>query len=130
MRRVLAAAALALFAAGPALADNHNVVGNWRTQPDDNGNFGIVAISQCGQAYCGVLTSSYDSSGTALDSPNNGRRILWDMKPYGGGHYDDGQIYAPDRDATYNSEMDLNGNTLTVRGCFLGICRAQSWTRN
>lgn len=130
MKTLTTSLAALLLTAGGALAESHAVVGNWRTQPDDNGNYGIVNIAQCGQAYCGTLVRSFDGSGAALDSPNNGRRILWDMRPYGDGHYDDGTIYAPDRDAEYNSEMDLAGNRLTVRGCFLGICRDQNWTRN
>ncbi|SHJ12624.1 Uncharacterized conserved protein, DUF2147 family [Wenxinia saemankumensis] len=130
MIRTIAAAALAATLALPALAQNAEVLGTWRTQPDDNGNYGLVDISVCGDAYCGVLVRSFDGAGNELDSPNTGRQIIWDMRPYGNGHYDDGQIYAPDRDSTYASEMDLAGNTLTVRGCFIGICRAQTWTRN
>ncbi|WP_026198614.1 DUF2147 domain-containing protein [Wenxinia marina] len=130
MIRTFAAALTVAVLALPALAQNEEVIGDWRTQPDDNGNYGIVRIAPCGQAYCGVLVASYDSAGNAIDSPNTGRNIVWDMRPYGDGHYDDGQIYAPDRDATYNSEMDLAGDQLTVKGCFLGICRGQTWTRN
>ena len=32
--------------AGAAFADP--VEGNWKTKPDDNGNFGIVKIAACG----------------------------------------------------------------------------------
>ncbi|MFN4099160.1 MAG: DUF2147 domain-containing protein [Pararhodobacter sp.] len=104
--------------------------GRWRTQPDDNGNSGIVEIALCGNTLCGTLVESQAADGSAMDSPNNGRRILWGMEPRGGGQYRDGQIYAPDRDQTYRSRMDLAGDRLTVAGCVLFICRDQIWTRD
>jgi uncharacterized protein (DUF2147 family) len=56
---------------------------------------------------------------------------VWDMIPAGSGAYVDGQIWAPDRDKTYNATMQLTGNTLSVSGCVMGglICRASDWTR-
>ncbi|MCB1389200.1 MAG: DUF2147 domain-containing protein [Rhodobacteraceae bacterium] len=119
-------AALAL-GAGAALADPAE--GRWRTQPDDNGNYGVINMTMCGNTLCGTLVESYNGSGGRLDSPNNGRQIVWDMEPRGNGQYRDGQIYAPDRDQTYRSRMDLAGNRLTVAGCILFICRDQVWTR-
>lgn len=129
MMRFLMAAALALFGS-MAAADNHEVIGTWRTQPDDNGNYGVVQISQCGNAYCGVLIQSFNGAGQQIESEHTGKQILWDMKPNGGGRYSGGKIYAPDRDKTYNSRMELAGNTLSVSGCVFGICRSQNWTRN
>jgi uncharacterized protein (DUF2147 family) len=64
-----------------------------------------------------------------FQSANNGRQIVWDMEPRGNGSYRDGQIYAPDRDRTYSSNMTLSGDTLSVEGCVMFICRAQTWTR-
>ncbi|MEZ5750841.1 MAG: DUF2147 domain-containing protein [Paracoccaceae bacterium] len=118
--------ALAL-SAGAAFADP--VEGRWRTQPDDNGNSGIVHITACGNAFCGTLVEAWDSNGATMASPNIGRRIVWDMVAEGNGHYDDGQVWAPDRDKTYNAHMDLSGDRLTVAGCVLFICRDSFWTR-
>ena len=115
------------LAAGPALADP--VLGTWRTQPDDNGNFGLVDIAVCGTAICGTLGDSFDSAGQKLDSPNRGRQIVWDMTARGEGVYRGGKIWAPDRDQTYNSRMTLEGDALRVEGCVFGICRGQTWTR-
>ena len=113
----------AAFAADP-------VVGTWKTKPDDNGNFGHVQIKPCGPAFCGTLVKAFDGAGKEIDSPNVGRQIVWDMVAYADGLYDDGQIYSPDRDKTYNGEMQLSGNGLTVSGCVLGICRdGGTWTR-
>ncbi|MBN8293046.1 DUF2147 domain-containing protein [Rhodobacter sp. NTK016B] len=125
---ILAFAAGLALSASAALADPAE--GRWRTQPDDNGNYGVIQISMCGNTLCGTLIESYDGGGNALQSPNNGRQIVWDMEPHGNGEYRDGQIYAPDRDQTYRSRMDLEGDRLIVAGCVLFICRDQTWTRD
>jgi uncharacterized protein (DUF2147 family) len=127
MKKLLLATAMS-FAAGMAMADP--VEGVWKTKVDDNGNYGYVKVDPCGAAFCGVLIKAFDGTGAEIDSPNVGRQIIWDMVPYGDGLYDDGQIYSPDRDKTYNSDMQLSGDTLSVRGCVLGICRdGGTWTR-
>ena len=126
MKPMLLAAVVA-FAAGAAAADP--VEGLWKTQADDNGNFGHVEIYACGPALCGVIRKAFDASGAARPSENIGKRMIWDMEPEGGGRYSGGKIWAPDRDKTYNSKMALSGDELSVSGCFLGICRSQRWNR-
>ena len=123
----LAASALAAALALPAAADP--VHGHWRTAPDDNGNTGIVEIRACGDRVCGTLIEGRDSRGQMVASPNIGRRIVWDMEPRGSGRYRNGQVWAPDRDRTYNARMELQGDRLSVSGCVLMICREQVWTR-
>ena len=106
--------------------------GVWKTAPDDNGNFGYVQIKPCGPAFCGTLIKAFDGSGKEIDSPNVGKKIVWDMVAYPDGLYDDGKIWSPDRDKTYNSEAELvSGNSkLKVKGCMLGICRdGGTWQR-
>lgn len=127
MKTFLIAGAL-MFAANIAMADP--VEGIWQTKKDDNGNFGHVEVKSCGPAFCGVLIKSFDSAGAPIDSPNIGRKIVWDMVAYADGLYDDGKIYSPDRDKTYNADMTLTGDKLAVRGCVLGICRdGGTWSR-
>jgi uncharacterized protein (DUF2147 family) len=127
MKRFAIAAAL-FFAAGTAMADP--VEGIWQTKKDDNGNYGHIEVKPCGPAFCGVLIKSFDTAGAPLESPNIGRQIVWDMVPYADGLYDDGKVYSPDRDKTYNADMTLSGDKLAVRGCVLGICRdGGTWTR-
>lgn len=127
MKKLILAAALA-FAGTAAFADP--VEGTWKTVPDDNGNFGHVQIKPCGDKFCGTLVKAFDGSGKEIESPNVGKRIVWDMVAYGDGAYDDGKVWSPDRDKTYNSEMQLSGNGLTVKGCVLGICRdGGTWSR-
>jgi uncharacterized protein (DUF2147 family) len=128
MKTFALAAALALFGTAALAADP--VEGTWQTKPDDNGNFGHVQIKPCGAAFCGTLVTAFDGAGKQIESPNVGKQIVWDMVAYGDGFYDDGKIWSPDRDKTYNSEMQLNGNSLTVKGCVLGICRdGGTWKR-
>lgn len=126
--KIFATAAALVFCAGAAFADP--VEGVWQTIKDDNGNFGFVEVKPCGPAFCGILIKSFDSAGKPIKSPNIGRKIIWDMVPYADGLYDDGQIYSPDKDKTYNSDMTLTGDKLAVRGCKFGICRdGGTWTR-
>ncbi len=128
MKTFALAAVLAVLGTAALAADP--VEGMWKTKPDDNGNFGHVQIKACGSAFCGTLVKAFDGSGKQIESPNVGRQIVWDMVAYGDGFYDDGKVYSPDRDKTYNSEMQLSGNSLTVKGCVLGICRdGGTWTR-
>ncbi|SEN59669.1 Uncharacterized conserved protein, DUF2147 family [Gemmobacter aquatilis] len=127
MKMFLMAAAL-VCAAGAVLADP--VEGIWKTTPDDNGRYGQVEIKPCGAAFCGTLIKAFDGSGKQIDSPNTGKRIVWDMVAQGNGAYDSGKIWSPDRDKTYSSKMQLSGNGLAVKGCVLGICRdGGTWTR-
>lgn len=127
MKKLAISAAVIFCTTSMALADP--IVGTWKTEPGDDGNYGLVTISQCGEQICGILGQGYDSSGNEVDSPNIGKRMIWDMNADGGGKYSGGKIWAPDRDKTYNSKMRLNGNSLKVSGCVLGICRSQNWTR-
>ncbi|MCB1332929.1 MAG: DUF2147 domain-containing protein [Roseivivax sp.] len=127
MRYLLGLAAAAVLSAGAALADP--VEGVWKTQPDDNGHYGHITISMCGAEICGVIGKAYDGAGKELASENVGKQMIWAMQAEGGGQYKGGKIWAPDRNKTYNSRMALNGDTLKVEGCVLGICRGQTWTR-
>ena len=127
MKMFLMAAAL-VCAAGAALADP--VEGIWKTKPDDNGHYGQVHIKPCGAAFCGTLIKAFDGSDKQIDSPNTGKRIVWDMVAQGNGAYDSGKIWSPDRDKTYSSKMQLSAKGLQVKGCVLGICRdGGTWSR-
>ena len=96
--------------------------GVWQTAKDDNGNFGFIQVAPCGAQICGTLVRSFDSAGTEISSPNDGRQIISETVANGDGSYS-GKVYSPDRDKTYTSKLVLNGNHLAVSGCVLGICR-------
>jgi uncharacterized protein (DUF2147 family) len=127
MKTALIALAATIGLAGMAAADP--IEGRWRTAPDDNGNTGLIEVVPCGNAYCGTLIEAYGPSGASMESENIGRMIISEIQPRGGGEYR-GRVYSPDRDQTYNSRVQLSGNSLSVRGCVLGICRdGGTWTR-
>ena len=128
MKKTLLAATAAVLFAGQALADP--IYGIWATVPDDNGNSGHIRIEACGDAICGTLIKSFDSNGKEFVSENAGRQLIWDMKARNGGTYGGGKVYSPDRDQTYSGKLKLNGDTLTVQGCVLVVCRdGGTWTR-
>lgn len=127
MRQVMMAAVSLMAAAGVALADP--LLGDWKTAPQDDGTSGIVRVAPCGAALCGTLIRSFDASGREVANPGNGMLILSETVAQGGGAYR-GKVYAPDRDTTYASRLELAGDTLKVSGCVLGICRDGGlWTR-
>ncbi len=128
MKKLILASILTLSAGAAWAADP--IEGLWQTAKDDNGNFGHIDVKPCGPAFCGILVKSFDSAGAPLESENIGKQIIWDMVAYGDGQYDDGKVWSPDRDKTYDSKMILSGDTLTVKGCVMFICRdGGTWTR-
>ncbi|WP_208351458.1 DUF2147 domain-containing protein [Pseudaestuariivita rosea] len=126
-RLTLATLTIALMTTGVAFADP--VLGVWKTKPDDNGHYGHIQISKCGEMICGFIGKAYDASGKQIESEHVGKRMIWQMRSDGGGSYSGGKIWAPDRDKTYTSYMTLTGDNLKVEGCVFGICRGQTWTR-
>ncbi|MEM9321127.1 MAG: DUF2147 domain-containing protein [Pseudomonadota bacterium] len=131
MKTVTLAAAFAALATA-AVADDP-VDGLWKTAPGDTGGYLHVTISECGSAICGTIDSAFDAEGNQqLEYENLGKQIISEMVPEGGGTYDNGKIWDPERDRTYSSKMTLdNENKLTVKGCVAGglVCRGQVWTR-
>ncbi|MCC5970539.1 MAG: DUF2147 domain-containing protein [Pararhodobacter sp.] len=127
MKHLILTAAAAVVLAMPAMADP--VHGHWRTAPDDNGNTGIIEMTDCANRLCGTLIQAFDAAGQAMSSPNVGRQIVWDMEPQGSGRYRNGRVWAPDRDQTYSARMQHEGDRLTVSGCVLVFCRDAVWSR-
>ncbi len=127
MNKLLASAVALMLMAGGAMAQD--ITGDWRTAADDNGNTGLIRVAACGDAFCGVLVQAYDGSGNVMASENVGRQIIWDTILHSGSEFR-GRLYSPDRDSTYNSRLQLSGNTLVVSGCRIGICREGGrWSR-
>jgi len=123
------ALAMAIFLA-PLAAQADELFGIWQTELDDNGNYGHIQIAQCGSKNCGTLIKSFNEDGSAADPSNIGKNIVWGMTNEGGGKYGGGKIWSPDRDKTYKSKLQLNGNKLSVSGCIFFICRdGGTWTR-
>lgn len=131
MRKFLLGFALGLGLGTAAVAADP-VEGLWKTAEGEEGGYLLVQIEECGNAICGKIDTAFDKQGARDPAYEHlGKRMIWDMKPDGEGHYAGGKIWAPDSDKTYSSKMQLNGSTLTVKGCVMGglICRGQDWTR-
>ena len=116
MRKLMMMTAMLSLAAGAAMAEP--LLGMWRTAGDDNGNSGLVQVAPCGAALCGKLVKSFNSAGEEIPSDNIGRNIISETVPTGDGEYR-GKVYSPDRGKTYNSRLQLNGDSLKVSGCVL-----------
>jgi len=128
MKKLVLATVLTIAGAGAALADP--VFWTWKTIPDDNGNSGLIEVAACGSKICGTLVKSFGPDGKEINSPNTGKKIIWDMQADGDGKYSGGKVRSPDRDKTYKSRLELKGSSLAVKGCILGICRdGGTWSR-
>ena len=120
MRKLVMMAAVLGLGAGMASAEP--LLGTWQTSKDDNGHSGLIEVTPCGNKLCGELIKSYDENGNETQSDNLGRNIISETVPVGGGEYE-GKVYAPDRDKTYKSKLELQGDRLKVSGCVMFICR-------
>ncbi|WP_420859451.1 DUF2147 domain-containing protein [Marivivens marinus] len=112
--------------AGAVAADP--LEGIWQTEVDD-GAYALVTVSPCGPAFCGVISRTFNADGE-YQSENIGRQIVIDMVPEGDGHYE-GSVWRPSNDKIYIGKMDIEGNTVRLRGCVAGglICASQTWTK-
>ena len=120
MRKLVMMTAVLGLGAGMAMAEP--LLGTWQTSKDDNGNSGLIVVAPCGDMLCGKLVKSYDETGNETQSDNIGRNIISETVPVGGGEYKC-KVYSPDRDKTYNSKLELQGDRLRVSGCVMFICR-------
>ncbi|WP_417525343.1 DUF2147 domain-containing protein [Marinovum sp.] len=118
--RAVLAGALILGLAGMAGADP--LVGLWASPPDGKGQTGIVQIKPCGPAFCGTLIKAFDPKGKQIVTKNVGKRLLWDMKPKGGGLYG-GRVHVPIFGKDFPAEVRLTGNQMTVKGCAAVACK-------
>ena len=128
--RLILAAAVASLALAPSLALAGDPSGLWKTQPNDEGSYLHVRVAPCGGKICGTIETAHTKNGESRsDYPHLGRQMITGMEPDGDNAWDGGEIWAPDEDKTYSSNMELNGNTLRVEGCVLFICRGQDWAK-
>ena len=128
---ILAAGLVGAAVLGSGAAEAKSVYGVWKSQPDRDGAYIHVKVSNCGSgAVCGTIVKLVN--GDPKHKNAKPRKIFWGMKPDGDNRWSGGRIWAPDDDQTYSSNLELKGaNTLRVSGCVLGgvICRGQNWKR-
>ncbi len=128
MKRIILAATLTLGSALSAQAADP-AIGIWQTQVDE-GSFAMVDMYACGPAVCGKITRTFKADGSEYDSPNKGKQIVMNMVPEGGGAYE-GQVLRPADNKTFFGKMQINGSSLSLKGCVAGglICKSQSWKK-
>ena len=113
MRAVKYIASAFVALAGPAIIESASAasdpIGIWL---NDTGR-GAVEIKQCGEALCGNVVWVKSES----DANGCGKQIIGDVAPVGGGRWDNGWIYSPERGRKYNVELTpLSNGDLKVVG--------------
>jgi hypothetical protein len=78
----------------------------------DHTGRGAVEITDCNGKLCGHVAWVKDPK----DAEGCGEQIIGDVKPIGGGKWDNGWIYDPDSASKYDVELTPNGNTMRVVG--------------
>ena len=109
----LIAPAVFAFTIVPVAAENAlaapDPTGIWL---NDTGR-GAVEIKQCGNALCGNVVWVKAAS----DSKGCGKQVIGGVAPVGGGRWDHGWIYSPERGRKYDVELTpLKNGTLRVTG--------------
>ena len=127
MKTLFMAAVASLSLATAALAADP-VEGVWQTQPDQ-GAYAHVTIKPCGAAFCGVISRSF-KDGAEFKSANQGKQIVIDMMPKGGGKYE-GKVWRPSNNKIYMGKIALSGNQMKLSGCIAGglLCSKQTWVK-
>lgn len=118
-----ACSAMSLIAIDDARAGS-DPMGVW---VDDTGR-GAVEIKACGNALCGHVVAVKNAN----DTKGCGKQIIGDAQSVGGGRWDNGWIYSPEKRKNYDVELKpLNDGTLRVVG-YAGtklFSRTMIWTR-
>ena len=135
MKPMHLAAFLAFWAGTASAADP--VVGLWRSEPDEKGNYEYVEIRECGARICAILVRSFDHAGTEDVTGHEGKLIIWDMRAADHGRYKGGQLALPDHAdgpgdvEPLSAKMRLSDDDLSVSACLIGgmICASQTWKR-
>lgn len=90
---------------------------------------GAIEIKPCGNALCGHVVWVKDEADAAKGC---GKKIIGEAKASGGGRWDNGWIYSPERKKTYDVELKpLANGTLQVTG-YAGtklFSRTMIWTK-
>ena len=117
------------------------VLGQWFTEGDE----AVVEIFRCDDRYCGKIvwlkepTNPDGSDVLDTENPDPSKRnrtvlglnLVWEFRYDESQGWVDGSIYDPDNGKTYSCKMNLEGDTLKVRG-YVGISlfgRTTVWKR-
>lgn len=124
MKRPVAvlSAVLILGFSSLAAADDASMKGVW-ARGDGKAK---VRIDNCGNALCAV--NLWIKPGTP--SEKVGDKLIMRLASTGNGKLS-GEAEDPQRGLTYNLQVNVDGSTMTTRGCVLAriICKSVNWTR-
>ena len=127
MKKLIAILGASLFMATAAFAADP-VEGIWKTEVDD-GSYAHITMAPCGAKLCGVISRTFKDSGE-YQSENIGKTLVINMAPDGVNFYR-GNVWRPSNDKIYIGKIDLDGDTLYLKGCVAGglLCSKQTWSR-
>lgn len=124
MKRHLAvlSALLVLTSSSLAVAADASMKGVW-SRGDGKAK---VRIDNCGNALCAV--NLWIKPGTP--SEKVGDKLIMRLQDAGNGKLS-GEAEDPQRGMTYNLQVNVEGSSMTTRGCVLAkiICKSVNWTR-
>jgi len=122
------ASAIAVFSLAPAAFESASAAsdptGIWM---NDTGR-GAIEITHCGDTLCGNVVWVRN----AADADGCGKQIIGNVAPVGGGRWDNGWIYSPEKGRKYSVELTpLDNGTLRVTGYagFKFLSKTMIWTR-
>ena len=124
-----------------ARAQNPGILGVWWTE-NNKGRVEIVDCAAPKQGVCGRIiwiSQPNDSQGRpqtdkANKNPNLRKRAIIGLPLFEGWRSAGvnrwkGEVYDPEEGETYDVDITLAGDKLTLRGCVLFICDSDTWTR-
>jgi uncharacterized protein (DUF2147 family) len=123
-RRIAVLSSLFILCSSPLMAaEDSSMKGVW-SRGDGAAK---VRIDNCGGALCAV--NLWIKPGTP--SEKVGDKLIMRLASSGNGKFS-GEAEDPQRGLTYNLQVNVDGPSMTTRGCVLAkiICKSVSWTRS
>jgi uncharacterized protein (DUF2147 family) len=135
------AAALSIAALPSALAQNPGILGLWWTDKD-KGRVEIIRCAPPTQGLCGKIvwisepndeqgkpqTDKLNKDPKLKGRPIIGMPIFEGWREAGPSKWT-GKVYDPEEGDIYDIDIRLEGDELTLKGCFLFICDSNTWVR-
>ena len=119
LKAAVAATALAAMATSASAADPK---GNWLVQDKR----AVIQVTPCGSALCGWTLNTTAPPGQKMKVERV--VVLQNMAPAGAVWK--GRAFNPQDSQSYEAEMAMQGdNILLVKGCGMGFCKQEVWTR-
>jgi uncharacterized protein (DUF2147 family) len=139
---LLAALVAFLPAASSAVsAQTPSILGVWSTDK----NKSRVEIANCSppkQGLCGTIiwlsepndaqgkpqTDKRNKNASLRGNPIVGLHVFEGWRPAGKNAWK-GKVYDPEEGETYDVDITLRGDKLTLKGCVLFVCDSETWSR-